>query len=57
MREDKTVNSKELWKLHVDLLQYVDLIEKAPLRKLLKTRILDVAHAAKESLEEYEGGN
>lgn len=56
MNESKAVSSNELWKMHVGLLQYVDVIENKALRQLLKTRVLDLAHVAKESLEELEGG-
>jgi hypothetical protein len=56
MNESKAVNANELWKLHIGLLQYVDCIENKAMRQLIKTRVLDVAHVAKESLEELEGG-
>lgn len=57
MNETKAVNSEELWKLHIDLLRYVDCIENKPMRALIKTKVLDVAHVAKESLEKLEGGH
>lgn len=57
MNETKAVNSEELWKVHIDLLRYVDCIENKAMRQLIKTRVLDVAHVAKESLEKLEGGH
>ncbi|AGR46584.1 hypothetical protein vBBak6_031 [Bacillus phage v_B-Bak6] len=57
MNETKAVNSEELWKQHVELLRYVDIIENKALRQVIKTKVLDVAHVAKESLETLEGGH
>lgn len=40
------------WKLHVSLLDFVDLVKSQPdLKAKLKTKILDVAHEVKEELE------
>lgn len=57
MNETKAVSSEELWKQHVDLLRYVDIIENKALRQVIKTKVLDVAHVTKESLEKLEGGH
>ncbi|AZU99056.1 hypothetical protein pW4_35 [Bacillus phage pW4] len=57
MNLDKAVKSEESWKMHVDLLRYVDCIENKALRALIKTKVLDVANTVKNSLEELEGGH
>lgn len=57
MNDSKIVTSEISWKMHVDLLRYVDCIENKALRALIKTKVLDVANTVKDSLEELEGGH
>jgi hypothetical protein len=40
------------WKLHTQLLDFVDLVDNQPeLKAKLKTKILDVAHEVKEEFD------
>jgi len=49
---NKEFNMEYLWKAHVSLLDFVDLIQGQPeLRAKLKTRILDVANEVRQELE------
>lgn len=49
---NKEEKAEYYWKLHVSLLDFVDLVKDQPdLKAKLKTKILDVAHEVKQELE------
>ena len=44
-------NKGYFWKLHVQLLDFVDLVDDKELAAKLKTKILDVAHEVRQELD------
>lgn len=56
-QEENKFKMDYFWKLHVSLLDFVDLIKDQPsLKAKLKTKILDTAHEVRDELEKTNKG-